>query len=485
MKTNMNVQAAPFVRFISDDQIYQIHLASLEVLERVGVTVQEDEGLSLLKEAGAYVNGRRVRIPAHLVEEALRTAPPRTVLCDRNGNRKMYLEKNEIYFGTGSDLPFTIDPYTGERRSSTKKDVATASRFVDALPNIDFMMSFGIATDTPEVTSDLHQFEAMVTSTIKPMIITAHHGPGLLDQIEMAAIIRGGYEALRERPLFCCYDEPVSPLVHTIEGTQKLLTCSEYGIPVNYTAGIMAGAAAPATRAGAIIQANAECLSGLVMHQLKRKGSPFVYGGAVCVMDMGSSNAGYAAAEFHLSNMIVTQLGQYYKLPIFSTAGCSDSPIFDQQAADEASYTLLLAGMSGANLIHDVGYLESGLTACLDSLMYCDEIIDRVRYLLRGIQITDEKMALDVIEQVGPAGNFLSHPHTCKHYREEFWFPKYGNRERYEGWAEGGSTTLCERVHRQVLKVLAEHEPQQLDPGATEAIAAVIRKAEERYGVSR
>lgn len=459
MKANQTVFTSPHLQFFSEDQITELHLKTLEVLERVGVKIDEPEAVELLDGAGAYVEGDRVRIPSYLVEEAIRNAPPRVVLANRDGKRSLYLEKNQPYFGPGSDLPYTIDTYTGERRHTTKQDVANASVIVENLSNIDFMMSMGIATDMPAATSDLHQFDAMVANTKKPIVFTAHHRQGLLDIIEMASIVAGSEDKLRQNPFIACYSEPISPLRHSPEGTQKLLTCAEKGIPIVYTPGLMAGATGPVTLAGAVITANAELLSGLVIHQLKCKGAPFIYGGVATIMDMKTTLLPYGSPEWHMNSLVLTQLAQRYQLPVFSTGGCSDSPVLDNQASIEATYTLLLAGLSGANLIHDVGYLEAGLTQSLASLVICDETISLVRRILRGYVINEETVAMDVIEEVGPGGEFITHPHTLKHFSTELWNPRVISRDRYDQWQAKGAQTMAERAN-QVAKQILEGENQ-------------------------
>lgn len=474
---------APLIRFLSNDQLYEIHLATLEILDRVGVRVDEPEARELLKNAGAWVNEENniCRIPPHLVDDAIKSSPPRIVLSNRENKRCMFLEKNQPYFGTGSDLPFTLDPYTGERGNTTKKDIENTSRVTDALPNIDFMMSMGIATDTSELVSDLHQFEAMVNNCRKPMIVTAHHRQGLLDIIEMASLIRGGLENLQANPLFVTYVEPISPLRHAFDSAQKLLTCAEYLIPINYTPGMLAGATAPVTRAGAIATANAELLSGLTIHQLKRRGAPFVFGGAVTILDMKTTQLSYAAPEFHVNNIILTQLSQMYELPMFSTAGCSDSPVFDEQAALETAYTLLLAGLSGANLIHDVGFVESGLTCSLEMLVVSDEMIDMVRFMLRNFLINEETLALDVIEKVGPGKEFVTEGHTFKNFRKELWFPKLISRERRKTWEDGGKLTLAQRANKKAIEILENHQVPLLPEYVREGMRELISRREREY----
>ncbi|KUO48988.1 MAG: trimethylamine methyltransferase [Desulfitibacter sp. BRH_c19] len=481
MKPNQTLFASPHLSFFSDDQINEIHLKTLEVLERVGVRVDEPEALELLAGAGAFVTKDKVRIPSWIVDEAIRTSPQRVVLADRGGNRKLFLEKNQPYFGPGSDLPYTIDTYTGERRRSVKRDVVNASKVVEALENIDFMMSMGIACDVPEATSDLHQFDAMVTNTTVPIVFTAHHRQGLLDIIEMASIVAGGLDKLKQNPFIACYNEPISPLMHSPEGTHKLLTCAENGIPIVYTPGLMAGATGPVTMAGAVITANAELLSGLVIHQLKKRGAPFIYGGVATIMDMKTSILPYAAPEWHMNSLVITQLAQFYKLPVFSTGGCSDSPIFDNQASIEATYSLLLAGLSGANLIHDVGYIESGLTQSLASLTVCNETISLVRRIIRGYQINDETVAIDVIEEVGPGGEFVTHEHTLKHFRQEHWSPKLINRYRYDEWKEKGGTTMAQRANEEVKKILESDNENQLDKETSAYLSEYLKVKDRVY----
>lgn len=478
-KVNFLAQATPSLSFMTPDQLYELHLATLEVLERVGVRVDEDEALDLLRKAGAYIEGRIAKIPAFLVQEALQSAPERVVLCNRNGERTLFLEANMTYYGPGSDLPFTLDLETGERRPSTKQDVVNATRVVDALPNFDFMMSFAIATDVPAAVSDLHQFEAMVNNTTKPIVVTAHHRQGMLDIIEMAAAVSGGYEELRRKPFLACYDEPICPLTHTIDGTQKLLVLAEYGIPAIYVPGMLGGGSAPATTVGTLVQGNAELLSGLVIHQLKVKGAPFIYGGCPSIMDQRTTNVCYGNPEWHMNSVVWSQMARMYRLPIFSSGGCTDSPVFDQQAGIEAGYSLLLAQLSGANLIHDVGYLESGLTGSLETLVACDEIISMVRYIGRGYQINRETLAIDAIERVGPGGNFTMDQHTFDHFRE-LWWPELFNRNRYDDWKAAGSPTLKDKCRRKAKKILEQHRPEPLPEPVRQELAAIIARATAR-----
>jgi trimethylamine--corrinoid protein Co-methyltransferase len=481
MRSNFKVQLTPHFRVLSDDQIEELHLATLEVLRRTGVAVKEPEGRELLKKAGCWVDGERVRLPAHLIEWALAMAPPRVILCDRNGRPAMLLEGYKVYYGTGSDCPYIIDPYTGERRQGLLQDVVHFARLVDALPNTDFLMCMTMASDIPAAVSDLYHFRAMLENTTKPLCYTAWNLDNLKDILAMCEAVAGGEEAFQRNPFAILYAEPISPLQHTIEGTQKLLHMARKRLPVIYTPGMMTGAAAPITSAGGLIVANAEMLSGLVMAQLAGEGAPFVYGGGVTLMDMSTMGVTYASPEFMLNTCALADMARYYRLPVFGFGACSDSKCFDQQAALEGGLWVLLTALSGGNLAHDAGYINSGLTASMEMTVMNDEAVGLVRRILGGVEVSDETMALDVIDQVGPGGHFLGEDHTYRHFREN-WFPKLLDRSNYETWKDNGALTLGDRIGAKVRQILETHQPEALAENIKAELENIISRAEERLG---
>ena len=486
MKVNYQIQNTTQFSVLSDDQIEMIYMAALRVLESTGVRVHGDEGVALLTDADGHVSdGNLVHIPSHAVKSALQTAPERVGLYGRDGDKhrceadvKVILEKNKVYYGTGSDCPFILDSQTKERRSFTFDDVANAAKIADSLPNIDFFMSLGLVSDVPTFTYDRHQFLAMVANTAKPLIITAVDKAGLTNIHEMCCVIRGGEEEFKKRPLIALYAEPSSPLNHTKTAVEKLLYAAEHNIPVIYTPCPIAGATAPATLAGILVQALAECLSGLVMAQQKNRGCPVIIGGVVSILDMGRLIYSYGAPELHLLSAALTDICKWLNLPNFSTGGCSDSKLIDQQAAIESALSILFATLSGANLVHDIGYLEYALVGSYDMLVLTDEIIGMVKHIARGIRVDEESLALDVIHNVGPGGNFLGEEHTLKHFREEFWFPKLINRQNYENWMENGSTSLADRVNKKVLNILQDYQPTPLADDVLKELREIIDKAD-------
>jgi len=478
-KSNFTAYTTPQFRVLSDAQIYEIYLAALEVLERTGVDVFDEECVDLLRSAGSRVEGeRRVRIPSYLVEGALKSAPKRITLSSRDGQRKVLLEGNRVYFGTGSDCLYIIDPFTGERRMATKEDVGKAALIADYLPNIDFFMSLGLVSDVPAPVSDRHQFQAMLLNTVKPIIFTAHDEAGMADIIEMAAVAVGGREQLRGNPCIALYAEPTSPLQHSKTALRKLLLAAQEGIPVVYTPGHTAGGTAPVTLASVLVLNNAEVLSGLVISQLRQKGAPFIVGGLPTLLDMKTAIFSYGAPEMHMLSAALTEIAHYYRLPVFSTAGCSDAKVMDQQAAIESALSCLMAALSGANLVHDIGYLESGLTGSCEMLVMANEIIAMVKRIMRGIEVNEETLALDIIDKIGPGGTFLLEKHTLHHFKKEHWPPELIDRSTYGKWMQDGEKTLGQRVNEKVRRILAEYHPEPLSPEKLRQIDAIITRAE-------
>jgi trimethylamine--corrinoid protein Co-methyltransferase len=485
VRANTLHQRTTGLNLLTADQCEEIYLAALEVLDRVGVNVFEPEALELLAAGGARVNGERVQIPDWLVRQALSTAPGRIAIGRRGSGdptapirRAMLLERGRIYFGTGSDTQFTYDIQTGERRLATKQDVATAARLSDALPNIDFVMSLGLASDVPTQNSFVHQFEAMVLNTAKPIIYTAADLRDVKDIVSMAQAVAGGAEALRGNPSLILYAEPSSPLQHSRTALEKLLFCAEQNLPVLYVSAAMLGGTAPVTLAGGLVICCAESLSGLVIHQLKNPGAPFIYGGSAPAMDARTALCSYGSPELQLACSCSAALAHYFNLPVFTTAGCSDSHVLDPQAGMEAGYTILMQALAGSNLIHDLGYIGAGMTSSMEMLALCDEMAATVRYLIRGVEVSPLTLAVDLIEQVGPGGNFFAEEHTAEHFRNYLYLSDLPNRLEFTRWRQEGEKDFYKRANEKVRRLAEEHKPPELPAETVEAVRAVIRKRE-------
>lgn len=472
MRVGYKAQITPGFKVWTQDQCYEMHLKSLEILERTGIIVHDENALNTYKDGGAYVNGKRVYIPAWMVNEALKTAPERIALNGRG--KRIYLEENQVNYGLGTDLPDFQDWNTGEYRRCLLQDIIDTAVITDYLPNMDFVASMGIASDVTTRLADLYHFKAMVENTVKPLFMTVTDKDNLQAMIDMSAAIVGGYDELKRNPLFLLYREPVSPLVNAKEAHQTLMLASEYEIPVTYAAGITSGTTGPVTLAGNLALGNAECLGGLVLHQLVNPGAPFMYGIVPAPSDMMTTICCYGGPEIPLYFCIVGEMGRFYKLPSFGQSGNTDSAVIDQQAAIDAMFSIFAAALSGTNLVHDNGYICNGLVGSLEMLVLCDECASMAKHFMKGLQIGPLMSEIDMIDQAAPGGRFKNNNDT------DTWSAKYLNRKNYEEWLAEGSPTTNMRIKDEVESILKNHKPEPLPSGSVEEIDRIIQENEKK-----
>jgi len=451
----------PKLCVINDDQIKQIHLATLEVLERTGVKMTHPRGLALLDGAGARVDGDRVRIPAWLVEDAIRKAPSRVVLGDRNNRRSVILEGDTSWFGPSLDCIDYLDPITDERSRFTSEHCRITATLADALPNFNWSMIIGMADDQPPNIADRVIVRQALTYCEKPLVFCCKDVGSERDIYEMALLICGGQENFKKAPCIVQYSEPISPLEYYDPAVEKMLFTVEHGIPlINFPAPQACGSA-PATFAGAIVQGSAESLSGLVLAQVARPGAPFIYGAFTTIMDMQTSIFSYGAPEMSLMVGALAQMAQYYQLPFFGTAGCTDAKFCDAQAAAEVTFQCLSAAAIGSGLVHDCSsWMDHGSLVSPAFMVLANEILENVNQFMNGLPVTAETLALDVIDQVGPGGHYLQEDHTLRHFRK-VRYSKLFERMVYDQWKEAGAKRFEERL-RDLTKEAMAHQPAPL-----------------------
>ena len=479
MNDHFNHWNRPKLNVFSEEQHDKVYESALEILERTGTEFHSEEAVSILDDAGAtVVDGKTVKIPSNLVEKALRTCGKRVVISDRNLDHTMFLEGDNTYFGPGSETPNTIDPYTGERRKCEKEDVVNAATVVDALENIDFVMSFALANDVPKDNADCHHFEAMVKNTEKPILFTAWDLEGLKAIYEMSVAVAGGEEEFRTDPFILLYDEPSSPLKHSKEAVEKLMFSTRKGIPIMYVPTPSLGAAGPISLAGAYALTEAEYLSGLVLSQEIKEGSSLIFGGGPTTMDMQTTVFSYSAPETMLSLALRKEVGSYLGVPAFNAGGFTDSKEIDQQATMEMANSLNYAALAGGNLVHDVGYLESGMTSSLELLTIANEEISTLNRFVKSVQVNEETLGVDEIDEVGPGGNYLTSANTIENFREDVWTPELIDRQVRESWVEDGETTLRDRARDKVIDIMENHQPEPLTEDVEKELTDIVDKYE-------
>ncbi len=466
----------PSVSVLSAEQIEQIHLATLEVLERTGIQIAHPRALEILHGAGARVDGNRVHIPAWMVEDAIHRAPRRLVLGRRNGERSVFLEGDKVWFGPSVDCIDYLDPFTDERSRFTSDHCRITSTIADALPNYTWVMTIGMADDVPADIADRVIAQQVFTYTEKPLVFCCKDTSSVRDIYEMALLIAGSEERFRQAPTIVHYSEPISPLLYYDPAVDKILFCAEKGIPLINFPAPQGGSTAPATFAGEIVQGSAESLSGLVLAQLVRPGAPFIYGAFATIMDMRTTVFSYGAPEMSLMVAAMAQMAQHYRLPFFGTAGCSDAKFPDAQAAAEAAFSCLSSALSGANLVHDSGWLDHGSVASPAHMVLVHEVLHMVNQYMGGIPVNDETLAVQLIDSVGPGSHYLHQDHTLKHFRD-VWYSDLFDRTIYAQWLGAGAKQFQERLREQTQTVM-EHQPAPLPPEVLREMERMVQSWE-------
>ncbi len=452
---------------LTDREVERIHEASLAVLERTGVQVDEPEALELFKEAGADVQQNRVRLPRALVEDAIDSAPSKVVLAGRDPKHDLILEDARVHIGTGGAALQVLDLETAEIRKALLSDVGDMARIVDTLDNIHFYLIPIYPTDLPEDQVEISKYYASLANTTKHVQAGVYTLRGIRDVVAMCERIAGSPEALRARPLVSFITSwMVSPLMFATDVTTLLIEVCRQGIPVVLSAAPMAGSTSPVTLAGTLVQLNAEQLSGLTLTQLVSSGTPVIMGPIPATADMRSGKYLGGSVELGISNAAITQLAHRYQVPIYNSAGMTDSKLPDIQAGMEKAQSAIQVALAGTNFIHHAaGMLEDMSTIAYEQFVIDNEMLGMAMRAVRGIDVDDDRLALDAINRVGPGGHYLADEHTMRYMRTEHYYPSdvFDRRGRDE-WEADGATDAWLRAKGHARKILAQHQPEPLDP---------------------
>jgi trimethylamine--corrinoid protein Co-methyltransferase len=460
---------------LTPEQVEQIHRASLTVLERTGIHVENERALALYRQGGARVDSARVYITPVMVEEALQRCPSKVLLAGRVPEQDVVLEGKRVYAGTGGSPTMVLDPGADAVRPATLQDLADLARLSDALAHCDFIVVPLHPTDVPEDDVPVNRFCACLANSVKHVMGGVGSVAGARAVIELGRLVAGGLEALRERPIVSAITSwMVSPLHLDTGVTEILIEWCSHGLPVALSSAPMAGSTSPVTLAGTLTQLNAEQLSGIVLTQLIWPGTPVLAGYIPGVADMRSGGYLGGAVEFGMMQAAAAQLAHFYQMPIYCSGGMTDSKLPDTQAGYEKMATFLLAAMGGCNYIHHaIGMLTNMSAASLEQAVMDDEIVGMAMRVLRGIEVTENSVAVQAIHRVGPGGHYLMDPHTIESMRSEFFYPPMADRQNRALWEEAGKRDARVRAVARVERLLQTHRPPEL---AAEVDAAIRTK---------
>ena len=465
---------------LNDEKCEKIFNGALDVLSQTGCEINSEEARDMLKAAGCTVEGTRVKIPANLVKNAIKSAPSSFKLYNRDGEEAVDLSPWRSQFGPCLTNTNTIDLETREKRLTVKEDAANTARVIEALPNIDFGSGLVTISDCSPEIMDIHEAHAVLPNTKKPFISWSYNKENLIDIIEMCEAVAGSLERLAEKPFVIFLWCAMSPLGHVKEAMEEIMYCAEKNLPVTYVVGVMQGGQGPTTVAGNLVIGLADTLTGLVVSQVKKPGAPFMVTSWTDMIDMSSVSISHTGPDFSIGAAASADIFRYLDLPFGLHLGSTDSPVFDQQAAGDIATQLYTGALCGGNMTEFCGYLETATTSCLETLAFADEIVSMLRPMVDGIEVNDETMAIDAIKAVGPGGNFLGEEHTFNHFKELWRKTDFVRGLTRENWIEQGRETLYDRLNKKVKKIVAAGSSCPLDPEVQAKIDAIVERAEKR-----
>ena len=475
----------PQLKVLSDEQIYDIHQAALDMLWNTGVLVKAPAARDLLRTAGAWVNDETMicRIPGYVVEEALRRAPSSFTIYARDPANDVRVSTRSLHYEPMIGRLNCYDHTTGTTHRTTLEDVGDLIKLADALPNYHLLHSGAIMPQidgVPIRATHVYGYLESVRNSSKVIKATSRERIMAEDCLRMVALVAGGEDELRRRPYTFTTDNPVAPLHHDRDQTEGVLEFTKYGLPIDVTSEPQAGATSPVTLAGLLAQQTADVISGITIIQLANPGNPVWYGTCGSVMDMRVGRIAIGAIEMGLINVASAQIAHFYGIPCRGTASATDSKLLDIQAGYEKATVLTMAALGGVNKIFYPGTMEGALTISKESLVIDDEIIGGLYRVLEGVDVNKMTLATDVVDQVGPGGHFLSQRHTMQFLEREHFLPSLSDRQTRERWEEAGSEGVADRAHKKVAQILAEHQVSPLPANVEAELERIVREVEAR-----
>jgi len=464
---------------LTDAQVERLHEASCAILSRTGVLVPHEGTLALFADAGADVDHETqlVRIPRELVERSVASAGKQFAIYGRDEGKVARFGEGERNYNSIAGEAHFLDEVGGDRRFATMDDVATASRFGDALDAIDIV---GAMADPHEADASwrcVEVFATMLRNTTKPVTFWFHDRASARFVNEIMVAVRGDRERAASRPLCYPFLEPISPLRFPHDGIDLLYETAKLNLPVPIGPMAQMGLSAPMSVAGTLAQENAEILAGVCITQLIKPGMPVCYGGICHAFDMRTTQMIFCGPEQAIFGVAMTQMGKRYGLPVYINVGLTDAKRPDAQAGLEAGVTLAFGAAAGADIFGHMGICGVDQASSLDMLILQHEVIRYVESVNRELDLSDAAVGLDVVDEVGPGGSFIDRMHTAERFRDELWFPRLLDREYFGAWLAGGAHGVEDRCREAKREILATHEPEPLADDLAEAIGDIVAGA--------
>jgi trimethylamine--corrinoid protein Co-methyltransferase len=455
----------PILKLLDDELVRQIIDEALGLLMDPGVRVHNDEALALLAEAGAEVDlaSSVARISESIVREALQTTPSEFYLYDLDREPVVHYGGDRVHFDPGSAAITVLDRKTQEQRDPKTEDFVDFVKLVEMLPQLDAQSTAIICKDVPEEIGDLYRLYLALNFMRKPIVTGAFGKKTWWTMKELLVTMADGEAELASKPIAIFDVCPSPPLLWSDITCQNLIDCARSGIPAELVSMPLAGATAPVTLAGAVVQHTAECMSGIVIGQLSQVGARIVWGGSPAAFDMREGTTPMGAVGTWMIDCAYAQVGKALNMPTHAYLGVSDAKIMDAQSGLESSGGTILAALTGINMISGAGMMDFESCQSFEKLVIDAEIIGMAKRLVAGIEVRDEPIALTLIRPMGHEADYLVSPHTLKWFQEEFYIPsKVIDRGSYDAWKSRGGKSATDRASDRVDQLLSSYQARPL-----------------------
>ncbi len=452
------------LKFLKERDVEKIHETSLRILEEIGIKVGLEEAREIYRRGGAEIgpDPSVLRLAPRMVEDALKSIPRKVLLCGREGSNDLILEGRKVYAGTGGAELNVLDLESQRLRRATLRDIADIARLVDGLEHIDFFIRPVETDEVPPEKIDVNKYYYSLANTSKHVMGNVHYRDKVKEVIEMASMISGGEEELKTHPVISFITSwMLGSLTLNPEVTGILIEIVRHRMPVVLSSVAILGLTSPVTMAGNLALAHAEQLSGIVLTQLVQPGSPVIYGGCPGVMDMRKGTFSPGSIERQILNASVTQMAHFVGLPNYNIGGITDSKVPDVQAGYEKGFGIGLTALAGSNYIHHAaGRIKDGVA--YEQYVIDNEIIGMAKRALKGVLVNEDTLAFEEIRELGHGGNFITHPHTLRFFKNEIFPPVLSDRNDRKIWEDLGSLDGRERARKEAKRILKEHKPLPL-----------------------
>ncbi len=465
---------------ITDEELNNLHDATMEILRKVGVTFHDQEAIAIFKKHGVTTDGSIVYLDENTVNKALESAPSQFTITARNQQNNIIVGGENLVFAPGLGAAFMVSP-TGVQSKAGMEDYNNFCKLIQTSKYID-MNGFLMVTpwDVPPETAHLHMLLSNIVLCDKAFIGCSLSRQAAIDAIEMAGIVWGGKDRIKNMPVMISLISVISPLQYPMEMVEALIEFAKHGQPLIMTGGPKAGSTGPVTFAGVLVLMNAQILSGIALSQLINPGTPVAYGGISGPTDLRTGIIPDGAPEVSKITSAIAQMARYYKIPSRSGGALTDAHLPDIQAGVESTLALTTAARSGINLIvHACGILGSFLESSYEKFIIDEELCGMIRNLLQPIKITMDEIDLKMIEEVGIGGEYLTHQKTLERCRSEFFLTNLMNRLSYDSWTKSGKKRLEEKASNIVEKRLSSFKKPAIDPNIEKALSFYLTKREK------